>query len=400
MARIVNELRQKMFYNRTLSTCSKSTDTADEGSSIDDSSEQRCIETERQWAQSRHQRRESFTEAGGQGNVKVSQLLSGSVAPHGQLLLISSRDEEGTGVDVDGICSHQGSFSSSESVMSLEFTEPDCYGGRHPIETDQLIANKLFHFENQLVAVPHHKKIALLQAQQQCPHLLTDQFKLKFLRCECFNEKLAAKRYVKYWENRVHIFGPIKAFQRLCLDEALRDDTVALNMGLATLTLTKDESGRNIIYADPTKQDIGAYTTESMARVIWYVLHAALEDETTQKKGVIIVVDLRIVKLSLFDRELVRILAGSVQGCIPVRLSGLHGTSPPRIFGVIFPFIKALLGERIGKRIRIHSSHNLEHVQEGLAKYGMPLEVIPTQLGGGAKICHQSWLKQLRIDGN
>jgi CRAL/TRIO domain len=331
--------------------------------------------------------------------VKVSRLLSGSIAPHGQLLIRSGAEE---GREVDGIHSQRGLFNSinSEESVSLEFSEPDCYGGRHPIETDQLLATKLVHFENQLVAISRHKKIALLQAEHQCPYLLTDQFKLKFLRCECFNEKLAAKRYVKYWENRVAIFGPIKAFQRLSLDEALRDDTLALNTGFVTLTLTQDESGRNIIYVDPTKQDIGTYTTESMARVIWYILHAALEDDTSQKKGVIFVVDLRIVKLSLFDRELVRILAGSVQGCIPVRLSGVHGTSPPRIFGVIFPVIKALLGERIGKRIRIHSSQNLKHVQEGLAKYGLPLEVIPTQLGGCANICHESWLIQQRIDGN
>jgi CRAL/TRIO domain len=402
MARIAAKLRQKKFASRAVSISSFTKDTDVESTDSDDA-EQGLSEWEGQLTQRRQQSLKSFTELRGRANVtpKVSKLIVGSLDTHGKLS-IGEVDQEGSD-DIKSQVPERGSFGTqinSEEQLSLEFSEPDCYGGRHPIETEHLIATKLIHFENELGAIPHNKKNALLKAQQTCPHLLTNQFKLKFLRCECFNEKLAAKRYAKYWEKRVEVFGPIKAFQRLSLDEALSDDTLARETGLVALTLTKDESGRNILFADPTKQRIGAYSTASMARVIWYMLHAALEDEMSQKRGVIVLVDLRIIKLSFLDTELVRILAASVQGCIPIRLSGLHGTSPPRIFGVMFPVIKKLLGERLGKRIRIHSSHKLEEVQAGLANYGMPLKVIPTQLGGGAEVCHESWLKQQRINGN
>ena len=63
----------------------------------------------------------------------------------------------------------------------------DLYGQKHPIETDEMIQNAIRDFDDLLQnRIPHNKKKSVLDAQRNCPELLTDSLKLMFLRCECF----------------------------------------------------------------------------------------------------------------------------------------------------------------------------------------------------------------------
>jgi hypothetical protein len=74
----------------------------------------------------------------------------------------------------------------------------DVYGQLHPKETPELIAQKLIEMEMeieklQLAADTNGKQncLQLQQAQERCPELLTDGFKLMFLRCEVFNANVS-----------------------------------------------------------------------------------------------------------------------------------------------------------------------------------------------------------------
>ena len=83
-------------------------------------------------------------------------------------------------------------FSKLETThIPVAFTEKDYYSQRHPIETPELIAAKLVQFDNHVATIPKKQRQALTQATLKCPDLLDEKFKLMFLRCEVFHEKVS-----------------------------------------------------------------------------------------------------------------------------------------------------------------------------------------------------------------
>jgi hypothetical protein len=81
-----------------------------------------------------------------------------------------------------------------------------------------------------------------------------------------------------------------------------------------------------------------------------------------------------------------------------VRLSGFHICHPPTLFRIIFPLIKLFLGERLRKRIRVHSGSE-EKVQDEFCTYGLTKDVIPSELGGDVVVDLDSWLQGRKSAG-
>lgn len=66
-------------------------------------------------------------------------------------------------------------------------SKADVYGQYHPVETSDMISAKLEEFDREIKKLPEDTKASLLEAEEKCPDLVTDKFKLIFLRCEVFN---------------------------------------------------------------------------------------------------------------------------------------------------------------------------------------------------------------------
>jgi hypothetical protein len=175
------------------------------------------------------------------------------------------------------------------------------------------------------------------------------------------------------------------------LTEALKDDEVALTMGLIRLLPTKDASGRSILFIDPSRLDKSKYSRESMARATWYVIHAALEKVEAQMKGIIFIVYPKDAQFGQFDRTLMKMNMESIRGCLPVRLSAFHICHPPAFFSVIWSLVSLFLRERLRKRVKVESGSN-EKVMEKLAKYGLTKDRVPSELGGNIVLDHKNWL--------
>jgi CRAL/TRIO domain len=210
--------------------------------------------------------------------------------------------------------------------------------------------------------------------------------------------QLAAKRLIRYWNKRLEVFGPDRAFLPLTLTQALVDDESALEIGFARLVEgTIDPIGRGVMFVDPSKQDKTKYSRESMVRAMWYMIHAALEVESTQRYGLVTLAFPRNAKFSQSDRHLDNMIIDSLKGYLPVRLSAIHICHPPSFLRIIFPIIKMFLGERLRKRVRVHGG-SIPYVLNLLADFGLSKEMLPVEIGGDKVLDQEKWL-QLRKEG-
>lgn len=95
-------------------------------------------------------------------------------------------DEEGVDNDTD-----RSDDDPVQEEDEVQFGDKDAYGQRHPVENPALIAKRLVAFDTAVSKLPKKKRATLNQAIERCPELLDEAFKLKFLRCECFNVKVS-----------------------------------------------------------------------------------------------------------------------------------------------------------------------------------------------------------------
>lgn len=133
-------------------------------------------------------------------------------------------------------------------------------------------------------------------------------------------------------------------------------------------------------------------------RAIWYMLHAAMEKEETQKYGMIFITYPGRVTMSQIDRGLIKMLLPSIQGTIPIRLSAFHSCQPPNFLKLFLPFVKLFMSDRTKDRLLFHFGSK-EKVLQKLESYGLQKEDIPTTLGGEAVINTKAWIEQRRADG-
>jgi len=286
------------------------------------------------------------------------------------------------------------------TVYATDDQAPDVYGQLHPIETPKLIETKLAEFDD-LVAERTQKiddkNKELIQALKKCPDLLTKQFKLMFLRCEVFNTPLAVARYARYWRERVAVFGDEKAFQPLTLDKALSEDHAAIELGFVVpLPGVKDPKGRAIIFVNSYMLGKAEYTYMSLCRAVWYAAHVALESETAQKHGIIMLHDPSRASFSQFDLRFARQILPGMQGAVPLRLAALHNCKPPSFLPIVYAMVKIFLSERIKNRILFHSGKTSK-VLKALALYGLDETMIPCELGGNVVVDSKAWFsEQLR----
>jgi len=283
--------------------------------------------------------------------------------------------------------------------MKVEFESPDQYGQMHPKETPELVIAKMEEMDRALESMAMEEKIMYSTALQRCPDLVRYEERLKFLRCEVFHAELAAKRLVSYWDKRFELFGPEKATMPLTIMGALRDDHEALEIGfLKAVPANYDETGRTMLYLDPEKFTSFICTMESMLRALWYVVHTALEDEETQKKGIVLISNPEHAGFMRFERRFHMMAIKSLKGLLPIRLAASHFCNPPLYFRAVYPVVRMAVGHRIGKRVHVHAGSE-RRILERLEGFGIRRTNLPSNLGGLMILDHHRWLRDRKCVG-
>ena len=280
----------------------------------------------------------------------------------------------------------------------LKKRRPDLYGQRHAIETPQLIQDSLVLLEDELCKLPEEDQSGLIRASIECPDIFdSKEHRLLFLRCEQYNVDLAAKRMSNYWRRRIELFGDA-AFSPLTLANCRAGDEKEYSIGFLRLVSDTDGTGRCNIFIDPSVVEGQEYDDESMVRAAWYVLHAALETESSQQKGIAFLVYLKDTLVRHFDRSLTRLLANSIRGVLPVRVSAIHIFHAPYLFEILFDVVSVLLGERLTKRIKMYSGED-EDIHDSLEDFGILPSRLPVELSGRVELNQDAWLKEREDSG-
>jgi len=257
-----------------------------------------------------------------------------------------------------------------EAVMNLSPT---------PEETSTLVKEKLAKFDEVLDNIDTKKKIECMMAQEKCPDLCGDDFKLAFLRCEVFKVKPAVNRWIKYWEVRVSILGEVKAFLPMTLEGAMEGQGKAVSCSyMAVAAGATDPDGRAIVLMD-VQQEKSDLSDDELFMAVWYHCHVCLSTESAQKRGVVIYLRAQESvfggRQSLWKRLII------FEGVFPIRMSAIHIVNPPAFIKVLVRIAKIMMSKKLRSRMNVHPG-SMDEALKSLSKFGLARDTCPEVFGG------------------
>jgi len=90
------------------------------------------------------------------------------------------------------------------------------------------------------------------------------------------------------------------------------------------------------------------------------------------------------------------LLADSIRGVLPVRVSAIHIFHAPYIFEILFDVVSMLLGDRLTKRIKMYSEDD-DIIRQRLSRFF--IKSLPTELGGDVKLDQEKWISERKEEG-
>eukprot|EP00521_Asterionellopsis_glacialis_P006036 CAMPEP_0195281158 /NCGR_PEP_ID=MMETSP0707-20130614/591_1 /TAXON_ID=33640 /ORGANISM="Asterionellopsis glacialis, Strain CCMP134" /LENGTH=347 /DNA_ID=CAMNT_0040340017 /DNA_START=160 /DNA_END=1203 /DNA_ORIENTATION=+ len=231
-------------------------------------------------------------------------------------------------------------------------------------------------FYDHVSKVPVHERSAIILASIHSPEIIENETSpTLFIRSESYNLEKAAKRFVRYWEARLDLFGEERAFLPMKLGRggAFEDDHEVLevmkNYPMFRTFLPNDDVGRTVLYCDVTASDTDGsfFNYHRVARVkyVWYNIHQALRKQSAKLLGLVcLIVRGQYCNLNLFDHIAEKMVLKTAIDCFPVKIRSAHVFYPRNsLFRLIFQIQKFFLNKEVRYRI-IHHPQNLPTTQQ------------------------------------
>jgi CRAL/TRIO domain len=157
-----------------------------------------------------------------------------------------------------------------------------------------------------------------------------------------------------------------------------------------------DHLGRTILLYDASRIVISTVGAEPVMRIFWYMLHVALERESTQRHGIIVLVDTKNFKAKHFHLETNKQMLPMLQSTLPIRLSAFFICYPTSVMKVVMPIVKQIINARMKKRI-VMTGSTPDAILSTLSKYELTSDIIPSDVGGDIVIDHAKWVQDRRV---
>eukprot|EP00534_Pseudo-nitzschia_fraudulenta_P009603 CAMPEP_0201169612 /NCGR_PEP_ID=MMETSP0851-20130426/80831_1 /ASSEMBLY_ACC=CAM_ASM_000631 /TAXON_ID=183588 /ORGANISM="Pseudo-nitzschia fraudulenta, Strain WWA7" /LENGTH=515 /DNA_ID=CAMNT_0047451421 /DNA_START=32 /DNA_END=1579 /DNA_ORIENTATION=- len=291
-------------------------------------------------------------------------------------------------------------------------------GTMAPDETSGLIESSLREFQKEVDAIRRVKNNKVVDDFESIDgnnkYVETDSFKLVFLRCELFDAKKAALRYLRYLDLLCDVFGTVALERPLNIaNDFTKDDIKWFRMGHYQLLPFRDRAGRRVF---ASVADMGFALEDRMRlKIALYLLTKAVEDVDTQKNGMVLVFwpalsfsgNATCGYDGKVNDEGKIILQKDMTSCtrlmmaMPVRPAAVHFCFPDTKFYRLFFSITTLaIGSAANRsRVRFHIGELME-LQYCIKSFGIPVDLIPITDTGSIKTNHlKVWIKlRTRMD--
>ncbi|XP_037918409.1 tyrosine-protein phosphatase non-receptor type 9 isoform X3 [Hermetia illucens] len=163
--------------------------------------------------------------------------------------------------------------------------------------------------------------------------------------------------------------------------EPLRSE---LETGKFTILPGRDASGAAIALFTANLHCPMTVTHKTTLQGIVYQLDAALQNEETQKAGLVFIYDMSGSKYSNFDYDLSQKILTLLKGGYPARLKKVLIVTAPLWFKAPFKILRLFVREKLRERVFTVSIPTLSlHI---------PRKSLPIHLGGTLEIDHSTWL--------
>eukprot|EP00980_Cylindrotheca_fusiformis_P012259 scaffold2995_cov130-Cylindrotheca_fusiformis.AAC.4 len=290
------------------------------------------------------------------------------------------------------------------SLKEREKVFEDVHGVSDAVqETPAFVSSCLEKMDREIDLI--NDKDAYEQAKLQSLNLVPNrQFQLLFLRCNAFNPKTAALHLVQYFTNRLEMFGPENlAKSMITIDDIGEATRRVLELGSMQVLPCRDSKGRAVVVCAPSVMEpaMSAYDDPipSLIKAIIYLVSTVMEDEETQKKGVVFVANVSGVSArhEQCHRKLaMRLLA--LADFFPTRVACLHFcyNSSSRFAPILLSVLASAATSILRVRIRTHDGSHTEWLYK-LMSFGIPIQEFPFTEDGGIQLAnHVNWLEKRR----
>jgi len=265
-------------------------------------------------------------------------------------------------------------------------------------ESPDLVETSLQELSTELSKIPEDKKVAYMESQLfQNTYVNTPEFRLRFLRCELFDVKRAAKKIVKFLDYASHLFGPA-VLQR---PMGMVDFTTEEKKWMQNFQILpyRDQSGRAI------RTWVGDFAMNqappvSIWKVVLYIEYCLSDCVEVQQKGIVNVIWVGANKwTSTFDWEMFGHLKRFYQAA-PARTCCYHWCMPPLPPTHPIHMVRAAMAMGLPEeqqRIKFHIGNEIELMYK-LKSYGIPVEYIPVTGTGKIKTAYmKQWMRNRKL---
>jgi hypothetical protein len=285
---------------------------------------------------------------------------------------------------------------ASMSVQEREQSIYDVHGVSEVIhEEPSFVRAKLEEMEMELSKITRGKEAYMQAEAQNKDYVICHKFRLKFLRAEMFNATLAAGRVVRFFEEKIKMFGPDKLTKEIKLWDLDKEDQKFLERGIGQILPQRDRAGRRIMTwmamirgkSDPNREREETrrvrsswwtglvfaimpcarfslirftrpfYIFHKKMRTLYYLLMAANEDEETQKKGMVAVL------VNIGKNRVVNFVPSgklpALTRSLPNRWAALHFCVDDIASSALVAITMLMVGSRARARFRKHEHGEL-----------------------------------------